>query len=66
MTFCVAAATLLRNVFAACAKGCPMPTNRGDRWVFALDHAGAQDWSHCAIAEHIQSVYKIPDWWRRP
>jgi hypothetical protein len=40
------------------ATGCPW-----DQWVFALDRAGAQDWSHRAIAEHVQSAYKVPDWW---
>lgn len=33
------------------------------KWVFALDHSGAQDWSHRAIAEHVQRAYKISDWW---
>lgn len=34
-----------------------------DKWVFALDHMGAVDWSHRAIAEHVQTTYKVPDWW---
>ena len=34
-----------------------------DKWVFALDHAGADSWSHRAIAEYVHDVYKVPDWW---
>ena len=34
-----------------------------ERWVFVLDHAGAQDWSHRAIAEHVHQHYKTPMWW---
>jgi uncharacterized protein YndB with AHSA1/START domain len=33
------------------------------RWVWALDHAGANSWSHRAIAEHVQRAYKVGDWW---
>jgi hypothetical protein len=34
-----------------------------ERWVRALDHVGAQDWSHRAIAEHVRKRYRIPGWW---
>jgi hypothetical protein len=34
-----------------------------ERWVWVLDQAGAQDWSHRAIAEHVRRRYKTPMWW---
>jgi len=34
-----------------------------EKWVFALDRAGADSWSHRAIAEYVHTVYKVPDWW---
>jgi hypothetical protein len=34
-----------------------------ERWVWALDHAGAHEWSHRAIAEHVRERYKTPMWW---
>lgn len=34
-----------------------------EKWVWALDYAGAQDWSHRAIALHVHDTYKVPDWW---
>ncbi|HEY7613751.1 MAG TPA: hypothetical protein VH764_12200 [Gemmatimonadales bacterium] len=34
-----------------------------ERWVWALDRAGAQDWSHRGIADHVRRVYKTPMWW---
>jgi hypothetical protein len=34
-----------------------------ERWVWVLDQAGAQAWSHRAIAEHVRSRYKTPMWW---
>ncbi|HEX2219982.1 MAG TPA: hypothetical protein VHG35_14350 [Gemmatimonadales bacterium] len=34
-----------------------------DRWVRALDHVGAQEWSHRAIAEHVRDRYQISPWW---
>ena len=33
------------------------------RWVHALDHVGAYEWSHRAIAEHIRKRYRVPSWW---
>ena len=33
------------------------------RWVTALDYAGASDWSHRAIAEYVKHAYKTPAWW---
>jgi hypothetical protein len=34
-----------------------------ERWVRALDHVGAQEWTHRAIAEHVRERYRIPGWW---
>jgi hypothetical protein len=34
-----------------------------EKWVFVLDKAGAADWSHRAIAEHVHRTYKVSDWW---
>jgi hypothetical protein len=34
-----------------------------ERWVWVLDQAGAYDWSHRAIAEHVRLHYKTPMWW---
>jgi hypothetical protein len=34
-----------------------------ERWVWALDQAGAKDWSHRAIAQHVRQRYKTPMWW---
>jgi hypothetical protein len=34
-----------------------------EKWVWALDRAGAEDWSHRAIAEYVHGTYKVPDWW---
>ncbi len=34
-----------------------------EKWVFCLDHAGAGDWSHRAIADHVHTAYKVKDWW---
>ena len=34
-----------------------------ERWVWVLDQAGAHDWSHRAIAEHVSRRYKTPMWW---
>jgi uncharacterized protein YndB with AHSA1/START domain len=34
-----------------------------EKWVWALDRAGATEWSHRAIAEHVHTAYKVPDWW---
>jgi hypothetical protein len=34
-----------------------------ERWVWALDQAGAQGWSHRAIAQHVREQYKTPMWW---
>jgi len=34
-----------------------------DRWVRALDHVGAHDWSHRAIAAHVHEKYEVPGWW---
>jgi uncharacterized protein YndB with AHSA1/START domain len=28
-----------------------------------LDHAGADSWSHRAIADHVHTTYKVPSWW---
>ena len=34
-----------------------------DRWVWVLDQEGAHEWSHRAIAEHVQRRYRTPMWW---
>jgi uncharacterized protein YndB with AHSA1/START domain len=34
-----------------------------ERWVWALDRAGAHDWSHRAIAAHVQEKYDVTSWW---
>ena len=34
-----------------------------ERWVRALDRAGAHEWSHRAIAAYVAKTYKIPGWW---
>ena len=34
-----------------------------ERWVAALDHHGADAWSHRAIADFVHEKYKVPDWW---
>jgi len=34
-----------------------------EKWAFALDHAGAHNWSHRAIADHVRTTYKVPGWW---
>lgn len=34
-----------------------------EKWVWALDRSGAQDWSHRAIALHVHDTYRVPDWW---
>ena len=34
-----------------------------ERWVWVLDQAGAREWSHRAIAEHVRRRYKTPMWW---
>ena len=34
-----------------------------EKWVQALDYAGAADWSHRATAEYVQRVWKVSDWW---
>jgi hypothetical protein len=34
-----------------------------ERWCWALDKAGALDWSHRAVAEYVQKTYKVSDWW---
>jgi uncharacterized protein YndB with AHSA1/START domain len=33
------------------------------KWVWALDRAGADGWSHRAIAAHVRRAYKTRDWW---
>jgi hypothetical protein len=34
-----------------------------EKWVYALDGAGAGTWSHRAIAEHVQTSYNVAAWW---
>ena len=34
-----------------------------EKWVAALDYAGAQKWSHRAIADYVHTQYKVKSWW---
>jgi hypothetical protein len=34
-----------------------------DRWVKALDHVNAYEWSHREIARYVHEKYKVPAWW---
>ena len=34
-----------------------------EKWVWALDHAAAHEWSHRAIVEYVSKTYKTGDWW---
>lgn len=34
-----------------------------DRWVWALDEAGASNWPHTEIARYVQEKYNVPGWW---
>ena len=34
-----------------------------ESWVWALDKAGADSWSHRAIADYVHKTYKVKDWW---
>ena len=34
-----------------------------ERWVKALDHVGAHEWTHTEIARHVVEKYKVPGWW---
>ena len=34
-----------------------------ERWVKALDHVGAYEWTHTEIARHVRERYKINGWW---
>lgn len=34
-----------------------------DRWVWALDEAGAFNWPHTEIARYVHEKYKVPGWW---
>jgi uncharacterized protein YndB with AHSA1/START domain len=34
-----------------------------EKWVWALDHVKAHEWSHRAITEYVNKSYKTGDWW---
>jgi hypothetical protein len=34
-----------------------------ESWVFCLDHMGADQWSHRAIADYVHTTFKVKDWW---
>ncbi|MBA2458408.1 MAG: hypothetical protein H0V43_05555 [Gemmatimonadales bacterium] len=34
-----------------------------ERWVRALDRAGAHEWPHGEIATYVREKYKVPSWW---
>ncbi len=36
-----------------------------DRWVWALDKAGAHGWDHARIARHLREKYKVSAWWNQ-
>jgi uncharacterized protein YndB with AHSA1/START domain len=48
----------IKNATIKAKTGCDW-----ERWVHALDHAGAREWSHRAIAEHVRHRYETPMWW---
>ncbi len=48
----------IRNATIEAKTGCGW-----EKWVYVLDQAGARDWSHRAIAEHVQRRYKTSMWW---
>ena len=34
-----------------------------ERWVQALDYAGAHAWPHGEIAKYVRDKFKVPNWW---
>jgi uncharacterized protein YndB with AHSA1/START domain len=34
-----------------------------ERWVRALDHVGAHEWTHREIAAYVGDKYRVPSWW---
>jgi uncharacterized protein YndB with AHSA1/START domain len=34
-----------------------------EKWAGALDYAGARDWPHRKIAEHVRKKFGVSDWW---
>jgi hypothetical protein len=34
-----------------------------EKWVWALDHVRAHEWSHRAITDYVNKTYKTGDWW---
>lgn len=34
-----------------------------EKWVKALDYAGAHEWPHREIARYVREKYDTPDWW---
>jgi hypothetical protein len=34
-----------------------------ERWVKALDHVRAHEWTHREIAQHVSEKYRIDGWW---
>jgi hypothetical protein len=34
-----------------------------EKWVWALDHVRAYEWSHRAITDYVNKTYKTGDWW---
>ena len=34
-----------------------------EKWVWALDHVKAYEWSHRAITDYVNKMYKTGDWW---
>lgn len=48
----------IKDATIAAKTGCDW-----ERWVWVLDQAGARDWSHRAIAEHVSRRYRTSMWW---
>ena len=48
----------IKNASIEAKTGCTW-----EKWVWVLDQAGAREWSHRAIAEHVRRRYKTPMWW---
>jgi uncharacterized protein YndB with AHSA1/START domain len=34
-----------------------------ERWVKALDHVGAYEWTHRRIAQYVHEKYRVTGWW---
>ena len=48
----------IKNASIEAKTGCTW-----EKWVWVLDQAGAREWSHRAIAQHVQRRYGTSMWW---